>query len=207
VIPFVLVGAGRRGSVRRVPDLTPQLLAEITSLGKTVLLVVAITFIVWALYTAMIVPKKHPQFPRDLNLYIVITAALFVAQMGAVLWVTGTQEVEHEAAGEVEGGGGEETTPTETSPTETTPTGTTGDAVAGKAVFESAGCGSCHALADAGTTGAIGPNLDDAKPPTELVVERVTNGMGAMPSFSDSLTEQQITDVAAYVSSSAGSAS
>ena len=92
-----------------MPDLTPQLLAEITSLGKTVLLVVAITFMVWALYTAMIVPKKHPDFPRDLNLYIVITAALFVAQMGAVFWVTGTQEVEHEAAGEVEGGG-EETT-------------------------------------------------------------------------------------------------
>jgi mono/diheme cytochrome c family protein len=29
--------------------------------------------------------------------------------------------------------------------------------------------------------------------------------MGAMPSFSDQLSEEQITDVAAYVSSSAGS--
>ena len=104
---FPLAAAGCRGSVRRVPDLTPQLLAEITSLGKTVLLLVAITFIGWALYTAMIVPKKRPDFPRDLNLYIVVTAALFVAQMGAVIWVTGTQEVEHEASGEV-GGGGED---------------------------------------------------------------------------------------------------
>ena len=40
--------------------------------------------------------------------------------------------------------------------------------------------------------------------PAELVVERVTNGMGAMPSFSDELTEAQIADVAAYVVSVAG---
>jgi mono/diheme cytochrome c family protein len=185
-----------------VPDLTPQLIAEITSLGKTVLLLVAITFMIWALYTAMIVPKKHPEFPRDLNLYIVITAVLFVAQMGAVVWVTGTQEVEHEAAGEAHGGGGE-TTPEETTPSE--PGGGGGDAAAGKEVFDSAGCASCHTLADAGATGTVGPNLDEAKPPEALVVDRVTNGMGAMPSFSGQLSEQQIADVAAYVSSAAGS--
>jgi mono/diheme cytochrome c family protein len=32
----------------------------------------------------------------------------------------------------------------------------------------------------------------------------VTNGQGAMPSFSGSLTEQEINDVAAYVASAAG---
>ena len=42
-------------------------------------------------------------------------------------------------------------------------------------------------------------------PPPELVVERVTNGMGVMPSFADTLSEEQIQDVAAYVSSAAGS--
>jgi cytochrome c oxidase subunit 2 len=31
----------------------------------------------------------------------------------------------------------------------------------GKALFASENCGSCHALADAGTTGAVGPDLDD----------------------------------------------
>jgi mono/diheme cytochrome c family protein len=36
-------------------------------------------------------------------------------------------------------------------------------------------------------------------------VERATNGQGIMPSFKDTLTEQQISDVAAYVSSVAGS--
>ena len=52
--------------------------------------------------------------------------------------------------------------------------------------------------------GAVGPSLDEAKPSAELVVERVTNGMGAMPSFSDELTEAQIADVAAYVVSATG---
>ena len=32
----------------------------------------------------------------------------------------------------------------------------------GKAVFTAAGCGGCHALADAGTSGGTGPDLDEA---------------------------------------------
>jgi len=74
-----------------------------------------------------------------------------------------------------------------------------GDATAGKQVFETAGCKSCHTLKDAGATGTVGPNLDDAKPPLDLVVDRVTNGKGVMPSFSGQLSQKQIADVAAYV--------
>jgi cbb3-type cytochrome c oxidase subunit III len=73
----------------------------------------------------------------------------------------------------------------------------------GKTIF-AANCGSCHALADAGTTGAVGPSLDDAKPSQALVTDRVTNGKGAMPSFAKSLDEAQIQAVAEYVSSVAG---
>ena len=72
-------------------------------------------------------------------------------------------------------------------------------------MFASAGCASCHTLADAGATGMIGPNLDAASPSADKVVEQVTNGGGVMPSFKDTLSEQQIQDVAAYVSSVAGS--
>ncbi len=74
-----------------------------------------------------------------------------------------------------------------------------GDPAAGKQVFASAGCASCHTLADAGATGQVGPNLDDAKPAYDLVIDRVTNGKGAMPSFKDSLSEDDIKNVAAYV--------
>jgi mono/diheme cytochrome c family protein len=89
----------------------------------------------------------------------------------------------------------------------TTTTGTTGqgNAAAGKAVFTgSAGCTNCHTLADAGSTGTVGPNLDDAKPPYALVIDRVTNGKSVMPPFKGTLTPTQIQDVAAYVSSVAG---
>jgi mono/diheme cytochrome c family protein len=81
----------------------------------------------------------------------------------------------------------------------------TGDATAGKAVWDANGCSGCHTLAAAGASGTVGPNLDDAKPSFELAVERVTNGQGAMPTFGDKLTPQQIADVAQYVSESAGS--
>ena len=80
----------------------------------------------------------------------------------------------------------------------------TGDATAGKAVFTSAGCVGCHTLADAGATGTVGPNLDEAKPDNELVVTRVTKGQGAMPPFAGQLTDQQIADVAAYVTQATG---
>ena len=84
-----------------------------------------------------------------------------------------------------------------------------GDATAGKAVFTgSAGCTGCHTLKDAGSSGTIGPNLDEAKPAFELVVTRVSLGKSAMPAFSKSkggqLEDQQIADVAQYVSTVAG---
>jgi len=177
-----------------------MLVAALTSLGKTVSLVVAISFIAWAIVTAIFVPKRSSGFPRRLDAYIVVSALLFLAQMTTVVWAAQTQEVESEQAAEVTppggGGGGGETT--------TAPTAPSGDATAGKQVFETAGCTSCHTLAAAGATGKVGPNLDDARPPAALVVDRVTHGKGVMPSFSGQLSEQQIQDVAAYVSSVAG---
>jgi uncharacterized membrane protein len=82
-------------------------------------------------------------------------------------------------------------------PSATTP----GDAARGSLVFESAGCGSCHTLADAGATGTVGPSLDAAEPSAELVAERVRNGQGAMPAFAGTLSDDEIDAVAAYVSS------
>lgn len=76
---------------------------------------------------------------------------------------------------------------------------TKGDPAAGKQVFDTAGCKGCHTLKDAGATGKVGPNLDEAKPSLELVLDRVHNGKGVMPSFSGQLSEKQIADVSAYV--------
>lgn len=80
--------------------------------------------------------------------------------------------------------------------------GAAGDATAGKAVF-TANCAGCHTLADAGAAGTVGPNLDEAKPALEKIIERVTNGAAPMPAFGKDgkLDATQIADVAAYVSS------
>ena len=75
-----------------------------------------------------------------------------------------------------------------------------GDPVAGKVVFTTtAGCAGCHTLKAADATGTVGPNLDEAKPSRALILDRVTNGKGVMPSFSGSLSPKQIADVVAFV--------
>jgi mono/diheme cytochrome c family protein len=67
-----------------------------------------------------------------------------------------------------------------------------------KLLFES-NCGTCHVLADAGTTGTIGPNLDQAKPSLQRAITQITNGGGGMPAFRGQLTEEQIRRLARYV--------
>jgi uncharacterized membrane protein len=78
------------------------------------------------------------------------------------------------------------------------------DVAAGRNVFLTSSCSGCHTLADAGATGRVGPNLDAAKPSAQTVVDRVTNGIGVMPSFRSRLSETQIEAVAAYVAAVAG---
>ena len=73
----------------------------------------------------------------------------------------------------------------------------------GKKIFQTE-CASCHTLADAGTHGTIGPNLDQLKPSQPVVDRQVTNGGAVMPAFKGKLSPAQITAVAKYVSSVAG---
>ncbi|HEU5476393.1 MAG TPA: c-type cytochrome [Gaiellaceae bacterium] len=79
-----------------------------------------------------------------------------------------------------------------------------GDAKKGSSVYTSGGCGSCHTLQAAHSTGTIGPDLDGLKPDYRAVTAQVTNGGGQMPAFKKTLSTQQIADVAAYVVTSTG---
>ncbi len=74
------------------------------------------------------------------------------------------------------------------------------DTTDGQALFE-ANCGSCHVLEDAGTSGTAGPNLDQSKPEFQEAFEQIKNGGGGMPPFRDQLSEQEIANVAAFVTS------
>jgi mono/diheme cytochrome c family protein len=104
----------------------------------------------------------------------------------------------------VRGGGAEAGGGATTGGGGTTTGGGGGEAPDGEAIFAEAGCGGCHTLKAANTSGTVGPNLDEAKPSKELAVERVTNGQGAMPSFKDSYSSAQIDAVADYVVASTG---
>ena len=194
----------------------------------------AAAFIVFALLASVVLPRTRVSFPAPrLGLFIAACAIFFAAQLTAVFLLayvgesdetvaqaaTTTQETTTEPATATEPTTTEttttetttnETTTTETTQTETTTTttsaGAQGDPTAGKAVFTgSAGCTGCHTLADAGATGTVGPNLDTHKPSYDAVVTQVTNGGAVMPAFKGTLTPTQIQDVAAYVSSVAGS--
>jgi quinohemoprotein ethanol dehydrogenase len=79
-----------------------------------------------------------------------------------------------------------------------TPTAARGKPAAGEAVFAS-NCSTCHGATGRGGNG--GPDLTTIPSAKNLqrVITQVTNGGGGMPSFEGTLTEQQIRDVAAYV--------
>lgn len=88
----------------------------------------------------------------------------------------------------------EETTTTTTEETTTTTT----EAAAGREIFV-ANCGSCHALTDAGTSGAVGPSLDGIGLDVSAVETQVRNGGGGMPAFEGQLTDEEIVAVSTYV--------
>ena len=71
----------------------------------------------------------------------------------------------------------------------------------GKDVFlNKANCSTCHTLAEAGSNGQIGPNLDQIKPDMMRVMSVVKNGIGIMPPLEGLLSDQEIEAVAHYVS-------
>ncbi len=86
-----------------------------------------------------------------------------------------------------------------TLPTDTGGAASEGDPANGKTLYASAGCGGCHTFSEAGSTGTVGPNLDDSNMEFDAAVEQIKNGGGGMPAFGDRLSDQEIADVAAFV--------
>jgi mono/diheme cytochrome c family protein len=82
----------------------------------------------------------------------------------------------------------------------TAPADTQGSAPAvdGKAVFTDT-CGSCHTLSAAGTSGSVGPNLDDVSLDASAIEGIVRDGRGGMPALGDKLSDAEISAVAAFV--------
>lgn len=83
------------------------------------------------------------------------------------------------------------------------------DLDAGRTIFNETAqpsCAVCHALEDAGAEAEVGPNLDEFKPTVDQVRTAVTSGIGVMPAFAETLTEDQIATVSEYVAQVTGGA-
>lgn len=100
-------------------------------------------FILFALVSSFVLPRRNPNFPgRGRNWYLLLVVAFFIAMMSAVVVFGREKKVAAGATG-------------------TTTTQAAGNAAAGKLQFTGSGCVACHTFTPAGSTGTIGPNLDN----------------------------------------------
>jgi mono/diheme cytochrome c family protein len=170
------------------------------------LALVAGAFVVFALVSSLLIPRRWPQFPgKGLGWFIAGTLVLFVATLGAVE-VFAKEPKEEAAQGET----GTEPPGTTTAATQPT-TAPKGDPAAGKQLFSAQGCGGCHTFAPAGSTGTVGPDLDkvlkgkDAAFVRESIVDpnkEIAPGYqpNIMPgNFGQTLTPKQIDDLVAFL--------
>jgi mono/diheme cytochrome c family protein len=175
----------------------------------------AAVFIAFALISALLIPRGKPDFPgrRGLVPFILVTAILTIAMLGAVEVFAKEEHPEAEAPGETTPEPPPSPTTTETTGTTTTTEQPPGSPAAGRAVFTSAGCGACHTFAPAGTSGSVGPDLDealqgkDAEFIRQSIVDpnaEITQGYsaGVMPqNFGQELSPQQLDNLVAFLMS------
>lgn len=176
-------------------------------------------FIVFSLLSSFVFPRFIPDFPtkKGLRWYLPLCAVFFIGMLSSIL-IFGREKKNAALAA---------TTPSATATTATTAGGglltsgpyANGDPAAGKVVFTTAGgCTACHTFKAAGSTGTIGPDLDQlasyaaqAKQPLgQFTVNSITKPPPAyvppgypsnvMPAtFGTSLTQKQIADLVAFL--------
>ena len=180
------------------------MLLALTAGQKLGLAIVAGLFIAFALASSFYFPRRDPNFPghgRGLRLFVVASVVFTIAMLGAMFALA--REAHEETHPE-------EVTETVGEASETEPPagggaeGGEGDPQAGEQVFADGGCGGCHTLEAAGSTGTAAPNLDEAQPSFAEAVETITNGRGEMPPFGNRFSAEQIRNVAAFVVESTG---
>jgi hypothetical protein len=129
---------------------TTLVIAGLSTGNKIGLAAVGVCFIVFALVCSFVLPARIPNFPgKHVGWFVALCALFFIAMISAVL-VFGVEKKESTA-----NAGNPAPTRSSSLPGQTTstPTGAQGDPVASKKVFASAGCGGCHTLKAAGSSG------------------------------------------------------
>jgi mono/diheme cytochrome c family protein len=173
------------------------------------LALVAAAFIAFALLSALVIPKRWPQYPgKHLGWFIVATLVFFAAMLSAVeLFAAEPEETAAETGTNRPG-------MTLPEPPPPPPAGQEGKAPNGKIVFSAQGCGSCHTFKAASATGTVGPDLDTALKgkDTAFVHESIVDpnkeiAPGYQPNimpqnFGQTLTPTQINDLVAFLTQS-----
>jgi mono/diheme cytochrome c family protein len=212
--------------MRRVTG-TASTFALSSGASDLILGIFAGVLVAFALFVSLVLPRRRPDFPgRRVGLFLAVTV-LLVGGMLAAVEALGESHDFGAAHGEAaEGEGAEPTTPADTQPAETgeTEPGETGetggapagDPAAGQDVFTSAGCGSCHAIAAAGSTGTIGPALDESLGgrDAEFIRTQIVDpdsqiaegfGPGIMPQdYGEQLSDEEIANLVAFLAQEAG---
>ena len=165
----------------------------------------AAAFIAFALLSALVIPRRWPQYPgKHLGWFIVATLVFFVAMLSAVELFAAEPE---ETAAETGGG------TTIQQPPPPPPAAQEGKAPNGKVVFSAQGCGSCHTFKAANATGTVGPDLDTALQGKDaaFIKESIDDpnkeiAPGYQPNimpqnFQQTLTPTQINDLVAFLQS------
>ena len=189
------------------------------SRNDVILGIAAAVLVGFSLVVSIVVPRRNPDFPgRQLRFFTLVVVLLVLGMLTAVE-VLG--ESHHFNAAE----GGSSTAAPATTPTTgstSTPStstgggggGAQGNAAAGKQIFTATAqppCATCHTLQEAGATGMVGPNLDDALKGKdaafihESIVDpnaQIASGFqaGIMPqNYGQQLNDQQLADVVAFL--------
>ena len=152
---------------------------------KIGLALAAALFVVFALVSALWLPRLRPDFPgAKLKVFLAVCVLITLVMLGAVIALA-KEPKEKEAAA---------ATATAASTTGTTSAPPTpvakGDPAAGKTYFLGpGGCGSCHRFKPAGSIGTVGPDLD------HLAADAAKANRGSLPAY----VHESITDPNAYI--------
>jgi mono/diheme cytochrome c family protein len=193
------------------------LLGALSDAQKTGIGLMGAAFIVFALVSSFVLPRRWPNFPgRYVWPYVGVVICFFLAMMAVIVWVA--KEPPEQAEASAPSPPAAAPPPPAAQP----PPAAKGDPAAGKAVFLANGCGSCHTFKPAGSSGTVGPDLDELAANAqkanrgsleqyvhESIVDPnayVVSGFqaGVMPQdFGQKLNEKQIADLVAFLTQAA----
>jgi mono/diheme cytochrome c family protein len=166
----------------------PRVLFALATSHKIGLALAAALFVVFAVISALWLPRLRPDFPGPkLKVFLAVCVLITLVMLGAVIALAKEPKEKEAAAAETSA----TVTATATGPAATTtaaPTPTANPAN-GKAIFAAQGCAACHTFTPAGSKATIGPDLD------HLAADTQKANRGSVAAY----TKESIVDPNAYV--------